>query len=89
MKDLISERKHFRKKNILFIASWNCSKFWGRFHSSQVKQNLKFSIRNFTYDLTHMFSCNLSLRILGNKEILGKPQICVKSHSGVQFHLQK
>ena len=40
----------------------------------QVKQNLMSSARNLIYELLHALSNDVTLKILENKEILGKSQ---------------
>ena len=49
----------------------------GQIRWPQIKENLISSIANFVYKLSHKLPSNLRLRILGNKEILEKPQIWV------------
>ena len=55
-----------------------------KFDSPQVKWNVISSIRNFFYELYHKLSEDLSLRILGNKEILGKSQYCLRTQPSLQ-----
>ena len=45
----------------------------------QVKRNVISSIANLVYELPHKLPNNLRLRILGNKEILGKSQIWMET----------
>ena len=45
---------------------------------TQVKRNVISSIANLVYELPHELSNDLTLRILGNEEILGKSQIWVE-----------
>ena len=44
------------------------------------KMNLLSSIANMVYELPHKLPNDLRLRILGNKEILGKSQIWVETY---------
>ena len=46
--------------------------FLYRLDQPQVKRNVISSIANMVYELPHELPNNLRLRILGNKEILGK-----------------
>ena len=64
----------FGRGTISFIIFENFAKFQYSFHSPQVKRNLISSIRNFIYKLPHKLLNDLRLGILGNKEILRKPQ---------------
>ena len=47
------------------------------------------SISNLVYELPHELPNDLRLRILGNKEILGKSQICVETEPSTQSPFQK
>ena len=49
------------------------------FFSPQVKQRLIISNKHGIYELPHELPNDLRLRILGNKEILGKSQIWMQT----------
>ena len=59
------------------------------FDSPKVKRDLISSIINFVYELPHKMPNNLTLRMLGNYEILGKPQNWVEIEPSAQSPLQK
>ena len=71
------QEKYFQ--TILVIIFWNLTMFQYRSDSVQVKQNVISSIAKVVYDLPHELPKELRLRILGNKEMLGKSQIWVQS----------
>ena len=56
----------------LVIILWNFTMFQCRSDQTQVKWNVIFSIASLVYELPHKLPKDLSLRILGNKEILGR-----------------
>ena len=58
---------------------WNVAMFKYRPDSPQVKRNVISSIANMVYELPHELPNDLRLRILGNKEILGKSRIWVET----------
>ena len=58
---------------------WNVTMFKYRPDSPQVKRNVISSIANMVYELPHELPNDLRLRILGNKEILGKSRIWVET----------
>ena len=68
--------KYFTNKfsTILDIILWNFAVFQKSLHSPQVKRHLIFSAKNIIYVLPHKLLNHLTLRILGNQEILGKGQ---------------
>ena len=47
------------------------------------------TIANLVYELIHELANNLTLNILGNKEILGKSQIWVETQASAQTSFQK
>ena len=53
--------------------------FYYRSDYPQVKRNVISSISNLVYELPHELPNDLRLRILGNKKILGKSQVCVET----------
>ena len=55
----------------------------------QVKRYVISSIANLVCELSHKLPNDLRLRILGNKEILGKSQICVEPQISAQHLFQK
>ena len=68
---------------------WNVTMFYHRPDSPQVKRNVISSIANLVYELPHELPNDLRLRILGNKEILGKSRIWVETLPTAQSPLQK
>ena len=46
----------------------------------QVQRNLISSMQNFVYELPHMLSNDLRLRVFKNWELLGEPLILAVTH---------
>ena len=57
---------------IMVIIFWNFTMFYYRPDEPQVKRNVISSKVNLVYALPHELPNDLRLKILGNKEILGK-----------------
>ena len=76
-------------QTILVMTFRNFTMFQYRSHSPQVKQNVLSSTGNLVYKLHHELPNDLRLRILGNKEIIGKSQIWVGAQPSAQSLFQK
>ena len=63
--------------------------FQYRSDQPQVKRNVIPSIANLVQELPHELPNDLRVRILGNIEILGKPQIWVETQRSAQTPFQK
>ena len=59
---------------IMEILFWDFLSFYQIFFSPKVKQSMIISNKQGVYELPHELPNNLRLRILGNKEKLGKSQ---------------
>ena len=83
--------KYFTNKfsTILDIILWNFAVFQKSLHSPQVKRHLIFSAKNIIYVLPHKLLNHLTLRILGNQEILGKGQDWLETEFRAQSFFQK
>ena len=83
--------KYFTNKfpTILDIILWNFAVFQKSLHSPQVKRHLIFSAKNIIYVLPHKLLNHLTLRILGNQEILGKGQDWLETELRAQSFFQK
>ena len=83
--------KYFTNKfsTILDIILWNFAVFQKSLHSPQVKRHLIFSVKNIIYVLPHKLLNHLTLRILGNQEILGKGQDWLETEFRAQSFFQK
>ena len=55
---------------------------------TQVKRNLTSSIRNFLQEMSQELPSDLRIRILGNRNILGKSQNCIATQPNAQSLLQ-
>ena len=83
--------KYFTNKfsTILDIILWNFAVFQKSLHSPQVKRHLIFSAKNIIYVFPHKLLNHLTLRILGNQEILGKGQDWLETEFRAQPFFQK
>ena len=67
----------------------NFTMLWYRSDSPQIKRKVISSIANLVDELPNKLPNDLRLRILRNKEILGKSQIWVETQPNAQSHFQK
>ena len=83
--------KYFTNKfsTILDIILQNFAVFQKSLHSPQVKRHLIFSAKNIIYVLPHKLLNHLTLRILGNQEILGKGQDWLETEFRAKSFFQK
>ena len=86
---ILDVQSNIRLSTILVIIFWNFTMFQYRSDSAQVKRNVISSIKILVYELPHDLLNDLTLRILGNKEILVKSQIWVETQPSVQSPFQK
>ena len=59
------------------------------FPFTKSKTELDIQYKNYIYELLHELPNHLRLRVLGNTEILGKSQSCMRTQPCVQSPLQK
>ena len=62
----------------MVIIFWNFTVFYDRPAEQRVKRNVIYSKPNLVSELPHGLPKNFRLKILGNKQILGKSKIWVE-----------